>query len=96
MVLGSAVQDRDGEVNRGLGGMAMFKIRVPESPSCICSCFLSSFLPLLLLFCWAFLFCFVFIVNLTQVRLIFIEDFLIEKRPPSDWPVGKSVGHFLD
>jgi hypothetical protein len=24
------------------------------------------------------------------------EDFLTEKRPPSDWSVGKYVGHFLD
>lgn len=42
------------------------------------------------------IFCFVFIINLTQVRLFFKKDLLIEKRPPSDWPVGKYGGHFLD
>jgi hypothetical protein len=36
-----------------------------------------------------------FPVNLTQTRFIW-EGMLIKKLPPSDWPVGKTIGHYLD
>jgi hypothetical protein len=35
-------------------------------------------------------------VNLTQVRAIWEEEISDDKMYPPDWPVGKSVVHFLD
>lgn len=40
--------------------------------------------------CWL-----VFNVNFTKVRVILEEGTSIKKIPPPDWPVGKSVVHFL-
>lgn len=37
-----------------------------------------------------------YLVNLTQAGVIWEEGTSIEKMPPPGWPVGKSVGHFLD
>lgn len=34
-------------------------------------------------------------VNLTQARILLEEETSAEKMPPPDWPMGKSVGHFL-
>jgi hypothetical protein len=31
----------------------------------------------------------------TQMRVIWEERTLIEKMPPSDWPVGKPMGSFV-
>ena len=35
-------------------------------------------------------------VNLIQARAVWEEVISTEKMSPSDWPVGKSWGHFLD
>lgn len=45
-----------------------------------------------------YVFCFLFIcfVNLSQTRVVGKKWTLIEKLPPSDWPVDKSGGHLLD
>lgn len=32
--------------------------------------------------------------NSIQAKVIWEEEALTEKTPPSDWPVGKSEGHF--
>jgi hypothetical protein len=34
------------------------------------------------------------LINSTQTRIIWEEENSIEELPPSDWPVGMSVGHF--
>lgn len=36
------------------------------------------------------------LVNSAQARLMWEEEASPEKLTPSDWPAGKSVGHFLD
>lgn len=35
-------------------------------------------------------------LNLTQTRLNWEEGISAQKMPPSDWPAGKTVAHFLD
>jgi hypothetical protein len=40
--------------------------------------------------------CWLVFVNLTQAPVVWEEGTATEQLPPSDWPVGKSVGHFLD
>ena len=35
-------------------------------------------------------------VSLTQAGVIWEDGTSIEKMSPSDWPVGRSMGHFLD
>lgn len=38
--------------------------------------------------------CWLLFVNLTHDRVIWEEGTLVHKMPPSEWPVGKYVGHF--
>jgi hypothetical protein len=40
--------------------------------------------------------CWLFYVSLAQDKIILEEGISIEKILPPDWPVGKSVVHFLD
>lgn len=54
---------------------------------CGCAGFLVGFL---------FLLFGVFFASLTQARVIQEEKTSLEKMPPTDWPVRKSLGHFLD
>lgn len=43
------------------------------------------------------IFClFVDFANLIQVGIIWEEEASVEELFPADWPVDKSVGHFLD
>lgn len=40
--------------------------------------------------------CWLVFINLTQAGVIVEEGTMTEKGPPTDWAVGKPVGHCLD
>jgi hypothetical protein len=40
--------------------------------------------------------CWLYLVNATQIHITLEKESLSEELPPSDWPVDKSVGAFID